>query len=57
MNKPHIGTDVLRTVIHHLRDEILTLGGEVRFGAKVTDLKQKDGQICSVIVNETEEIP
>ena len=53
VNKPHIGTDVLRDVIRHLREEILTLGGEVRFGAKV----QKNGQICSATVNETEEIP
>ena len=57
VNKPHIGTDVLRDVIRHLREEILTLGGEVRFGAKVTGLKQKNGQICSATVNETEEIP
>ena len=57
VNKPHIGTDVLRDVIRHLREEIFTLGGEVRFGAKVTDLKQKNGKICSVTVNEIEEIP
>ncbi len=57
VNKPHIGTDVLRTVVKHLRQEILSLGGEVRFGCKVTDLKIRDQQLTAVMVNETEEIP
>lgn len=35
---PHIGTDVLRRVVRNLRQEIINLGGEVRFGARVTGL-------------------
>lgn len=31
LNKPHIGTDRLRRVVRALREEILRLGGEVRF--------------------------
>lgn len=31
--KPHVGTDVLFHVIQNLREEVLRLGGEVRFGA------------------------
>ena len=38
-NKPHIGTDKLRNVIVNIREEIVRLGGEVRFDAKVTDLR------------------
>ena len=38
MNKPHIGTDLLRNVIVNLRKEILSLGGEVRFHARVESL-------------------
>ena len=57
VNKPHIGTDVLRNVVKHIRQEILSLGGEVRFGCKVTDLKIKDQQLVGVCVNHTEEIP
>lgn len=35
---PHIGTDKLVHVIRAMRKEILSLGGEVKFGAKLTDL-------------------
>ncbi len=35
---PHIGTDKLVTVIRNMRQEIIRCGGEVLFGAKLTDL-------------------
>ena len=35
---PHIGTDKLVDVIRSLREEIVSRGGEVLFGAKLTDL-------------------
>lgn len=35
--KPHLGTDKLISIVRNLRREIIRLGGEVRFGAKVTD--------------------
>ena len=57
VNKPHIGTDVLQAVVKQLRQEILSLGGEVRFGAKVTDLNIKDHRLCSIQINGTEELP
>ena len=37
-NYPHIGTDKLVHVVKNLRKEILSLGGEIHFGAKLTDL-------------------
>lgn len=37
-NYPHIGTDKLVHVVKKLREEILSLGGEIHFGAKLTDL-------------------
>ena len=37
-NKPHIGTDLLRNVVKNMRNDIIALGGEVRFSAKVTDI-------------------
>ena len=46
--KPHIGTAVLVTVVQNLREEILALGGEVRFGAKLTDIMLQDGAVCGV---------
>jgi uncharacterized protein len=36
--KPHIGTDHLTGAVRRLRNEIESLGGEVRFGARVSDL-------------------
>ena len=36
--KPHVGTDVLLTVVQNLRKRIISLGGEVRFNTQVTGL-------------------
>ena len=49
---PHIGTDVLRGVVVHLRKEIETLGGEVRFGAQLTGLQFADGRLSAVEIEE-----
>ncbi len=49
--KPHVGTDVLFTVVQKLRNRILTLGGEIRFGAKLTELEQ-DGNYLTGIYYE-----
>ncbi len=46
--KPHIGTDMLKTVIKNMRREICSLGGEVVFGAKFTDFEERNGQIEAV---------
>ncbi len=67
-NKPHLGTDVLIGVVERIREEIVSLGGEVRFGTTMTDIDIKDGavrgiRICtktqaeenSALWNETEE--
>ncbi len=39
--KPHIGTDELRTVVVAIRQKIEALGGEIRFGRKVTGWTEK----------------
>ena len=36
--RPHIGTDRLVKVVRNLRGEIVSLGGEVQFGARVDEL-------------------
>jgi uncharacterized FAD-dependent dehydrogenase len=38
VSKPHIGTFRLTGVVAAMRDEIIALGGEVRFGSKVKEL-------------------
>ena len=45
LNKPHIGTDKLRTVVRALREKVIALGGEVIFSAKVTDIEEKGGAL------------
>lgn len=42
--KPHIGTDVLKGVVKALREEVIRLGGEVRFGCRLTGVEAADGQ-------------
>ena len=55
--KPHIGTDILVDVVRNIRREIVSLGGELRFGAKLTGLRIEDGRLTGVTVNETEALP
>jgi len=55
--KPHIGTDILKEVVKGIREEIKSLGGEIRFRAKVTGLIESSGIMQKVIVNGQEEIP
>ena len=47
-NKPHLGTDVLISVVEHIRKEIESLGGEVRFGTQLTDIDIRDGRVRGV---------
>ncbi|MDO4344427.1 MAG: FAD-dependent oxidoreductase [Eubacteriales bacterium] len=54
VNKPHIGTDVLRTVVKHIRREIEALGGEVRFKSQVTDVRYENDMLTGITVNHTE---
>lgn len=57
LNKPHIGTDKLRTVVENMRKDIIRYGGEVRFGTKLTDLVTEDGSLKAVILDDKEQIP
>lgn len=40
--KPHLGTDALKSIVKNMRREILSLGGEVRFESQMTDLRISD---------------
>jgi uncharacterized protein len=50
VSKPHIGTFRLTGVVSTMRQEIISLGGEVRFESKVTDLLIEDGQLEGVVL-------
>ena len=57
LNKPHIGTDKLRDVVVNIRNDIVQMGGEVRFGTKLTDLIIENGALKQIEVNHNERIP
>lgn len=39
LSKPHIGTDELKKVLKGIRNEIISLGGEIHFKSKLTDIE------------------
>ena len=54
--KPHVGTDVLLTVVQNIRQRIISLGGEVRFNARLTKLHTAQNRICAVELENGETI-
>lgn len=56
-NKPHIGTDILSLVVKRIREEIVRLGGEVRFYSQVTDLDLQDHCLKGLIINGQDYLP
>ena len=52
--KPHVGTDVLLTVVQNIRKRITALGGEVRFRAQVTGLRTCGGTLTGLEINGEE---
>lgn len=52
--KPHIGTDLLRKVVVAIRQEIIALGGEVRFHTALEDFTVCSGTVTGVMANGEE---
>ena len=55
--KPHVGTDVLLTVVQNIRQRIISLGGEVRFNTQVTGLCTENGRLTGLQTEAGEIIP
>lgn len=55
-HKPHVGTDILRDVVKNIRHRIISLGGEVCFNAKVSEIKIEQEKVSGVVVNDEEYI-
>ncbi len=53
--KPHLGTDVLCDIVINIRRYILEKGGEIFYGAKMTDLLVSDGIAHGVVINGDKE--
>ncbi len=61
VSKPHVGTFRLVGVVEKMREEIIALGGEVRFMHRLTNLQIENGQLRGLTVmdvanNRVEEI-
>ena len=57
LKNPHIGTDLLRTVIINMRNKMLSLGTDFRYNTKLTNLIIKDNSLEAIEVNNHEIIP
>ncbi|MCB1616271.1 MAG: NAD(P)/FAD-dependent oxidoreductase [Pseudomonadales bacterium] len=56
INKPHIGTFRLTGVVAAMREEIIRLGGEVRFESRVTDFIRNNKRVEGVRLADGSEI-
>ncbi len=54
--KPHVGTDVLLTVVQNIRHTITELGGEVRFGAQMVGIEQEGDRLTGLLVRQNGEV-
>ena len=46
--KPHVGTDVLLTVVQNLRARVIKLGGEIRFNTQVMNICCENGVLTGL---------
>lgn len=53
--KPHVGTDLLRGVVKSIREEIISLGGQVFFSSKMTDINELPNGV-EIEINKSEKI-
>ena len=56
VNKPHIGTDLLRNVIINMRNKIISMGGVFKYNTTLTDLIITNNKIDGIILNNNEKI-
>ena len=55
IGKPHLGTDLLCTIVRNMRNYILERGGEIYFGSKMTDILISKGRASGIIINGEKE--
>jgi len=55
VSKPHLGTDVLCTIVRNIRNYILERGGEISYSSKMTDILIANGKALGVEINGTAE--
>lgn len=55
VSKPHIGTFRLVKVVENMREQIIAMGGEIRFQQRVTDFHIEDGHIRGLTVQNQQD--
>lgn len=55
--KPHIGTDRLRLVLVRFREQLKTLGVELRYETRLTDFEMLNGAISGGVLNDSDLLP
>ncbi len=53
-SKPHIGTDLLLSILKNMRLEMERLGAEYRFLSCMTDYRIEDGRLSAIEINDRE---
>lgn len=56
IHNPHIGTDVLRTVVKNMRDKIIKMGGTFQYNSCLTNIEIERGTIKEIEINHQEKI-
>ena len=52
--KPHVGTDHLKAMVKNLREQIIALGGDVRFETRLTGLKTEGERVVAAMLRGPE---
>jgi len=52
--KPHVGTDILKTVVRRMRQTIERHDGTVQFHTALTGVSIQNGALCAVLTNQAE---
>ena len=56
LNKPHVGTDELKTVLVNMRKEITELGGTINFKSKFVGYVKKENNIIQVLIEKDNKV-
>jgi uncharacterized FAD-dependent dehydrogenase len=55
VSKPHIGTFKLVKVVENMREQIIAMGGEIRFQQRLADVLIEDGQLRGLTVQKLDD--
>lgn len=56
-NKPHIGTDLLRNTIKNMINEIINMGGEIKYQTCLTNIITDNNKLTHIEINHQKIIP